>query len=167
MNFVDNSSQKLITTENQINLYKYIGKWYELARLSNTFTPNNATVVTVEYSLNNDNTVTVVNKAFLSTTLCQKIEGIARVLDSSNSKFEVQFEGTTFKGYYYIYKIFDDYSFAIVGDPNSNMCWLLSRSLLLTVEKFYLLAQNLIWLKYDINQFIFSPSIKITNKILF
>jgi apolipoprotein D and lipocalin family protein len=156
-----NSSEKGNETVSQVDLYKYVGKWYELARLPTPFTPNNVIAVTADYSLNDDNTITVVNEAFFSVEESQIIKGIARALDSTNSKLEVTFDGTNFKGYYYIYKVFDDYKYAIVGDPNSNMCWLLGRSLSLTQEKSNVLVQNIVWLKYDINKFIFSPSIKL------
>jgi apolipoprotein D and lipocalin family protein len=49
-----NSSEKGNETVSQVDLYKYVGKWYELASLPTPFTPNNVIAATAEYSLNDE-----------------------------------------------------------------------------------------------------------------
>ena len=49
----------------EIDLKRYSGKWFEIARIKNTFEPN-MTNVTAQYNLNNDDTIQVINSGYIN-----------------------------------------------------------------------------------------------------
>lgn len=117
---------ELIVVEN-VEVERYMGTWYEIARYPNTFQNAECNNTTAEYTLNDDGTVKVVNRCG-PTGVEQSIEGTARVVDpATNAKLKVRFFGP-FEGNYWIIDLDPDYQWAVVGDPSRLFLWVLSRS---------------------------------------
>ena len=123
-----------VTSVNTIELPKYLGRWYEVARLPMFFERNCASNVTAAYSLNSDSTIKVDNQ-------CQKKDGDkmqsigqAVAVDESNSKLLVTFLPSWLrwtglaKAPYWVLKIDDNYTTALVGEPSRKYLWILSRT---------------------------------------
>jgi apolipoprotein D and lipocalin family protein len=108
------------------DLEKYLGKWYEIARLDHRF-ERGMQKVTAEYSIRDDGRVKVVNRGFKKGKW-RKAVGKAKLAINENTGFlKVSFFGP-FYGSYIIYKLADDYSYAFVAGDNTNYLWLLSRT---------------------------------------
>lgn len=79
-------------TVDEVDLTRYAGTWYEIARYPNSF-EKNCIDTTATYALNEEGTVSVVNECTNSETgETKRAEGTARVVEgSNNSKLEVKF----------------------------------------------------------------------------
>lgn len=108
---------------------KYMGKWYEIARLDHRFEKNMESV-SAEYALNEDGTVSVLNTGFLSTEKVWKsIKGKAKFAGIQDEGFlKVSFFGP-FYGSYIIFDLDQTaYQYAFIAGPNTDYLWLLSRT---------------------------------------
>jgi apolipoprotein D and lipocalin family protein len=112
-----------------VDLNKYMGVWYEIARLPVSF-QEGCYATKATYTLRNDGTVEVLNtcnKNSLEGKL-KKAEGKAFVADpTTNAKLKVQFFWP-FKGDYWILDVGENYQYAVVGEPSRENLWILSRN---------------------------------------
>jgi len=114
----------------QVEVERYMGKWYEIARYPNFFQGTDCVATTAEYTLREDGRVTVVNRCRQGSFDGpeESIEGFARVVDTeTNAKLKVGFFGT-FEGDYWIIDLDPDYEWAVVGGPSRGFLWILSRT---------------------------------------
>ena len=107
----------------KIVLNKYLGKWFEIARIKNHF-ETNMTGVTAEYSLNDDGEIRVVNSGYINGEL-NFITGIAKTTDKDDLLMVSFFPGIDLE--YKIIAIRGDYEYALVGGSNENYLWILGR----------------------------------------
>lgn len=131
------------TTVPQLDLEKYAGKWYEVARFNHRF-ERDLVGCTANYSINDDGTITVVNagyKEYLGGEY-KETEGKARRPDESMpGKLEVSFF-LWFYSEYNVMELADDYRYALVGSKTDNYLWILSRTPQLDpADKEFLLRQ--------------------------
>lgn len=111
------------------NLNRYLGRWYEIARLDHSF-ERGLSKVTAEYSLNDNGSVKVINRGYSEQDKkWQEATGIAYFIDSpNNGLLKVSF----FRPFYGTYAIFeldeDNYQYAVVSGPNHSYLWILARS---------------------------------------
>ena len=106
------------------NSEKYLGKWYEIARIDNRF-EKNLINATAEYSLNEDGSIKVVNKGYDKIKNKEKTaEGKAKIID--NGLLKVYFI-PFFGGDYNVLYVDNDYQYAAVGGGTENYLWILSR----------------------------------------
>ncbi len=118
-----------LQTVGQVDIERYTGKWYEIARYPNFF-ETNCENVTAEYTLQEDGTVSVLNICRSGAgEETERIEGTARVPDpDETAKLVVSFPSAPFPAPYWIIDLAPDYSYAVVGDPTRNFLWILSRT---------------------------------------
>lgn len=125
-------------------LDKYLGKWYEIARLDHRF-ERNMQKVTAKYSIRDDGKVKVTNRGYKNDKWKTAI-GKAKLAKDENIGFlKVSFFGP-FYGSYIIYELDDDYSYAFVSGDNTNYLWFLSRTPTVSdklMEKFLTQAKEL------------------------
>ena len=128
MNPVTIKSQTLQTVSS-VDLKKYCGKWYEIASYPQRFQKGcNCTIA--EYTLNEKGFVIVENRCNKDSVDGKQsyIKGKAFVeSNSGNTKLKVQFFWP-FTGKYWIIDLADDYSYAVVSQPNKKYLWILSRT---------------------------------------
>ena len=121
-----------LPTVAHIDLEHYLGTWYEIARLPMRHQPENGTDVSATYSLDEDGKIRVDNRMRIDGEPDGAI-GQATAIDDTHSKLEVTFlpEGLRWipftKGDYWILKIDEGYSVALVGSPDRKYLWLLAR----------------------------------------
>lgn len=112
-----------------VDLSRYVGKWYELARYENRF-ERDCEAATAEYATRDDGLIDVVNtcrKGAVSGAL-DVAKGRAKVVEGSdNAKLKVSFFGPFFFGDYWVLDHADDYSWSIVGEPSGRYLWILTR----------------------------------------
>ncbi len=109
-------------------LDRYLGKWYEVARLDNRF-EKNLDNVTAEYSLNENGTVKVVNSGFDTVeNKAKSAMGRAKFRKGNDiGALKVSFFGPFYAGYNVI-AIDPDYRYALVAGRNLDYLWILSRT---------------------------------------
>lgn len=120
---------KTLQTVPFVDLQKYAGKWYEIASFPQSF-QKGCNCTTAEYTLSEKGFVIVENRCNKDSINGKQsyIKGKAFVVEnSSNAKLKVQFFWP-FRGQYWIIDLADDYSYAVVGHPNRNYLWILSRT---------------------------------------
>ena len=105
------------------DLNKYLGTWFEIARIKNNFEPI-MTDVKAEYSLNRDGSIKVINSGYINGELNQ-ISGIAEPTDNPGVLKLSFFPGQETE--YRILFVNDNYSYALVGGERDNLLWILSR----------------------------------------
>lgn len=118
-----------LTTVDKVDLERYLGRWYEIARFPNRF-EENCEGVTAEYARRDDGLIAVTNTCRKGAPdgPAKAAKGRARIVDTaSNAKLEVSFFGP-FWGDYWIIDLAPDYSLAIVGEPEGRYLWILSRT---------------------------------------
>ncbi len=124
--FSCSKSQPLETVKN-VDLVKYMGKWYEISNFPQSF-QKGCNCTTAEYSFEKDyvRVINTCNRGGVNGKLT-KARGKAFVVKgTNNSKLKVQFFWP-FKGKYWIIDLADDYSYAVVGAPNRKYLWILAR----------------------------------------
>lgn len=119
------SSKKEVKTVSYVDLDKYSGVWYEIARLPNNFETDSYNVTT-EYKVKYDH-VEVINSANRKDGSLNQVIGVAKPKDYSNSKLEVTFFWP-FKGEYNIIDIGDNYEYSVVAGSDNKYLWILSRT---------------------------------------
>lgn len=110
-------------------LDRYLGKWYEIARLDHSF-ERGLNNISAQYSLQDDGGVKVVNSGFSKEeNEWEQAEGKAYFVDSTDSgHLKVSFFGP-FYGSYIIFELDKkNYQYAFVSGPNTSYLWLLSRT---------------------------------------
>jgi len=111
----------------QFDTEQYLGTWYEIARLDHSF-ERNLERVTATYGLNEDGSISVLNKGFNTEKgEWRQAEGVAKPMGSSDiAHLKVSFFGP-FYGTYAVFELADDYSHAFVSGYNTDYLWLLAR----------------------------------------
>jgi apolipoprotein D and lipocalin family protein len=113
----------------RVDLERYQGTWYEIARLPVSF-ENNCYGVTATYTLRGDGTLRVVNachKGALDGPE-KRVTGQAWVVDQgTNARLKVQFFWP-FSGDYWVFMLDPEYNWAVVGSPDRQRLWVLSRT---------------------------------------
>ncbi|NYZ63255.1 lipocalin family protein [Luteimonas deserti] len=153
-----------------VDLQRYLGTWYELARLPMRHEPEDYRDITASYSLNDDGTVRVANRAIDGRGEPQEAIGEATPVEGShNSKLEVSFlpEGLRWipftKGDYWILRLDADYRIALVGSPDRKYLWLMAREphLPVALRDDYLATARA--LGYDLADLIHTPQPGLTT----
>ena len=133
---------------------KYLGKWFEVARLDYSF-EKNLNNVTAEYSLNKNGTIKVVNRGYnFKKDKDQKSVGKAKFVDADTvGKLKVSFFGPFYAGYNVI-AIDEAYKYALIAGKNHKYLWLLSREKTMpaNIKNEYLSIAKKVG--YDINKLV-------------
>ncbi|MDD2697222.1 MAG: lipocalin family protein [Arcobacteraceae bacterium] len=116
-----------LETVKSVDIQKYKGTWYEIARFEHFF-EKGCKNVTATYELKSDGDIKVINRCTMIEDNKQKEAfGVAYPTDETNSKLKVSFF-RPFYGDYYILDVASDYSYALVGAPSRELLWILSRT---------------------------------------
>lgn len=156
MIFFSNSfSQDKPSVVASVDLKKYAGTWYEIARLPNPF-ERKLKCITATYTLRDDGKITVLNKGhYISDpSKVNTATGIAWVPDkNSPAKLKVQFFWP-FSGNYWILYLEKDYKYVLVGDPSFKYLWILSRGQKMEESIYQMLLNKAIGNGFDIKPLI-------------
>lgn len=125
--------------EEELDLSRYLGKWYEIARFPNNFEIG-CEGVTAEYSALPEGRIKVVNschKAGLEGPV-DRAEGVARVV--APGKLEVNFASWLSLlpftwGDYWVLDVDANYEVAVIGTPKGKQGWILARSPQISAEQ--------------------------------
>lgn len=123
-----------LKTAGAVDLQRYLGTWYEIARKPMRHEDATARDITATYELDEAGAVRVVNSCIDADGEVQTSEGVATPVDTSTAKLEVTFlpQGLRWipftKGDYWILRVDEGYNTALVGEPGRNYLWLLHRA---------------------------------------
>lgn len=125
-------------TVERVDLDRYLGTWYEIARMEHRFQASCAGEVTATYS-RQDEGVRVINRCVKEDGEAVSVDGHARIVDAaSNAKLEVSFFSifgwSPFWGDYWVLALDPEYRWAVVGTPGRDYGWILARTPSLAVD---------------------------------
>ncbi len=123
-----------VRTVASVDLDRYLGEWFEIARFENRFQRRCAGDVRASYARRADGRIDVVNRCRTDTGEISA-NGVARIVDPRTSaKLKVRFAPAALSflpfvwGDYWILGLADDYSWAVVGSPDRKYLWILART---------------------------------------
>lgn len=133
---------------------RYLGKWYEIARMDNRF-EKNLQQVTAQYALNEDGNITVLNRGYDTLKKEWKsVKGKAKFrTQKTTAALKVSFFGPFYAGYNVI-ALDPSYRYALVAGQNLDYLWILSRDITIPdaiKASFIKTAQGI---GYDTDQFV-------------
>lgn len=114
---------------------RYLGKWYEIARLDHKF-ERGLEAVTAEYTERPDGSIRVLNRGYdPAKERWKEAKGVARFLgDRTVGSLKVSFFGPFYGGYHVIALDKEDYQYAMVSGPSREYLWILARDPSLPAE---------------------------------
>jgi apolipoprotein D and lipocalin family protein len=117
-----------LQTVAKVDMTRYLGRWYEIARLPNRFQKGCAGS-TADYALREDGEISVINSCRKEQDgSLEQVTGRAWIVDAaSNAQLKVTFFWP-FRGDYWIIELGKEYEYAVVGTPNRKYLWILSRT---------------------------------------
>lgn len=122
-----------LATVPKVDLDRYVGRWYEIARLPNRFQNQCVSDTTATYTRNDDGTVAVLNRCRVGDGKFIEARALARVAEPrTRAKLEVSFFSVfgwrPVWGDYWVLALGPDYEYAVVGEPGREYGWILSRT---------------------------------------
>lgn len=122
------STTRPLRTVDGVDLKRYSGTWYEIARYPNRFQRDCQSDTKAEYTVRKDGKVQVVNSCRQKDGKTKTARGTAKVADKrTNAKLRVTFFWP-FYGDYWVIGLSPDYRYAIVGEPKRKYLWILGRT---------------------------------------
>lgn len=143
------------TVVKQLDLERYMGTWYELARYDHRF-ERDMVGVTATYSFRDDGKIKVVNRGYEGTLngLLSEAIGKAKVPDTSEpGKLKVSFFWI-FYGDYFVLDLDENYQWALIGSSSDKYSWILSRKPEISDKLYKQLLNKLAKRGYDIEKLI-------------
>jgi len=138
-----------------VDLKRYTGLWYEIARLPNPF-EKNLKCITATYTLREDGRITVLNSGHKISDPADvsSSEGVAWVPDKNvPAKLKVRFFWP-FSGNYWIIHLDKDYKYVLVGDPSFKYMWILCREKVMDEATYKMLLDRAVIEGFDIKPLI-------------
>lgn len=115
-----------LPTVQAVDLARYYGTWYEIARLPNSFQSMCASDIRATYRANGEN-VSVLNECRTADGTLKQADGIARVVEGSQgARLRVSFF-RPFYGDYWVLELDPAYRWVLVGEPRRRYAWVLAR----------------------------------------
>lgn len=116
-----------------VDLERYAGLWYEIARIPNRFQSDCVGPATATYELREDGRIDVINRCVKANGNAKEERGIARRDDDApGARLEVSFFSILgwrpIWGDYWILELGEDYDYSVVGEGSRKYGWILSRS---------------------------------------
>ncbi|QKF76797.1 lipocalin family protein [Arcobacter defluvii] len=144
-----------LQTVQKVELNKYLGTWYEIARYEHFF-ERNCKNVTANYSMMNEETIKVINRCTkIQTNEKKEAIGRAYAIDETNSKLKVSFF-RPFYGDYWVLMLDENYKYAVVGTPSREYLWILARDSKLDEKIKNEILQKLPSLEFDSSKLIWT-----------
>ena len=150
-----------LPTVASVDLSRYAGTWYEIARLPMWF-QRHCVDSKAMYSSRPDGAVGVHNECVTDTGKVDKAEGVATVVDAkTNARLTVVFDnwfarlfGSSREGNYWILDLDPEYRTAVVGTPDRRFLWILSRTPQLDEATYRRLVERAQQLGYPVSDLI-------------
>ena len=144
------------TTKAQVDVLKYMGTWYEVARMPAPFQPD-CICSQALYSFNAEEKYVIVDNSCIERSgKSARALGKAYPMNDHNTKLEVKFNfDPKVVGNYWILEIEPNYNWVVVGEPCRRDAWILSRTRTLDPTTLAARIQTLQSHHYDISKLVF------------
>jgi len=144
------------TVVRELDINRYLGTWYEIARFDHRF-ERGLVGVTANYSMRDDGKIQVINSGYknrLDGAFSEAI-GKAKIPDPENepAKLKVSFF-LFFYGDYFVLELDDDYQWVIIGSSSDKYLWILSRTPQIEKDLYTALLEKLKRRGYDISKLL-------------
>ena len=145
-----------LATVQAVDLDRYYGTWYEIARLPNRFQAMCVSDTRATYRPDGK-AVKVVNRCRTASGKIEQADGIAKVVaGSQGARLRVSFF-RPFYGDYWILDLDPDYRWVLVGEPGHHYAWILARQPKLDAATLEALLARAAVLGFDRHAFIMTP----------
>jgi apolipoprotein D and lipocalin family protein len=145
-----------------VDLERFLGSWYEIARIPAWFQNRCVKDTTALYQLRTDGKITVTNRCITRKGDIDQAVGLARVLDpATKARLQVSFVSLLgwrpFWGDYWIIGLDPEYRWLVVGDPRRQYGWILSRTSVMESALLEAAFQSLERNGYGRGRFVLTP----------
>jgi apolipoprotein D and lipocalin family protein len=145
-----------------VDLERFLGSWYEIARIPAWFQNRCVKDTTALYQLRTDGKITVTNRCITRKGDIDQAVGLARVLDpATKARLQVSFVSLLgwrpFWGDYWIIGLDPEYRWLVVGDPRRQYGWILSRTSIMEPALLEAAFQSLERNGYGRGRFVLTP----------
>ncbi len=159
-------SQGAVVPVDSVDLDRYAGRWYEVARFPNSFQSDCAGETVAEYERLTSGQIRVVNQCRQADGTMKRAEGRAKLADRDGptSKLKVRFAPAFLSflpmvwGKYWVLDLTEDYSAALVGDPGRKYLWVLSRTPVMTDSIYRRMVATAERQGFDVRRLQLSPA---------
>ena len=146
------------TTVKELDINRYMGKWYEIARFPHSF-EKNLVGVTATYSQRDDGKLRVLNQGYKKTLAGKQTEaeGKAKIPNKNEpGKLKVAFFWN-FYADYYVLELDKNYQYAMIGSSSNKYFWILSRTPQMDSKTYEMLLENARKRGYNLEKLIKVP----------
>ena len=131
------------TTVKELDLDRYLGTWYEIARFPHSF-EKNLVGVTATYSLRNDGKIEVLNQGYKNTLDGERSKAVGKAKIPNKlepGKLKVSFFWI-FYADYFVLELDENYQYAMIGSSSDKYFWILSRTPQMAPEIYEMLLEK-------------------------
>jgi len=153
-----------LPTIERLDVPRYLGTWYEIAKLPNRFQKQCVADTSAEYRSNEDGTLSVINRCRLANGNLDEARGTARQIGPADSpKLKVRFAPVWLSflpavwGDYWVIDIDPAYQWVAVGEPRREYLWILARTPQLDPAVYQQLSEKLARLGFPVDRLQLSP----------
>ena len=119
----------------QVDLQRYSGRWYEIARYPNKFQKQCVGNTTATYTVKEKGRIEVLNECLTKDGTVDTAKGEAKIVENANNaKLKVRFAPAFLSAFgfvwgdYWVIDLGPGYEYSVVGDPKREYLWILSRT---------------------------------------
>lgn len=159
-----NVEAQTVTTVPSVDLKRYSGKWFEIARFENKFQKQCVGNTTAEYVLKEEKNIQVINRCLKKDGKISEATGKAKIEDKqTNAKLEVRFAPAILSflpqvwGDYWVLDLDPNYQYAAVGEPERKYLWILSRTPQMDEALYQQIVRRVETMGFDGNKLIKTP----------
>ena len=153
-----------LSTIASLDVPRYMGTWYEIAKFPNRFQKDCVSHTTATYSLRDDGTVAVVNRCRQADGKQEVAEGVAKQIGGSTAPtLKVRFAPAIFSflpfvwGDYWVVDLDANYQLAAVSEPEGEYLWILSRTPTVDAAQYQALVARLASKGLDVKRLQMTP----------
>jgi len=131
------------TTVKELDLNRYLGTWYEIARFPHSF-EKNLVGVTATYSLRADGKIEVLNQGYRNTLEGERSKAVGKAKIPNKQepgKLKVSFFWI-FYGDYYVLELDENYQYVMIGSSSDKYFWILCRTPQMAPEVYEMLLEK-------------------------
>jgi apolipoprotein D and lipocalin family protein len=155
-----NTNSQMIdkTTVKELDLNRYLGKWYEIARFPHSF-EKNLVGVTATYSLRDDGKIKVLNQGYKNTLEGERSDAVGKAKIPNKQepgKLKVSFFWI-FYADYFVLELDENYQYVMIGSSSPKYFWILSRTPQMAPEVYEMLLEKARKRGYNLDKLIKVP----------
>ena len=150
----------------ELDISRYAGQWYEIARLPMSFQDKCTGDVTATYTLRDDDLIGVRNACRTESGDIAVSEGVARSVEGHPGRLEVRFVPDWLSWLpfiwadYWVIDLDPGYTWAVVGEPDRDYLWILSREPAMERELFEQIKARAVAMGYDLGPLVQSGTLR-------